>query len=127
MPHLNTPGILIRAERKRLGLTQDELNTLIKDGEKYKKADELNLKFIELKNEAKGVIIRIEKLLVEKKLEKDFAGEIEDVIININKAIDAKQNENIKKYTKVLKDFYNELLIIDNNIDNNIDNSVAKS
>ena len=107
----------------KVGLTQDEINTLIKDGEKYKKSDELNLKFIELKNEAKGVIVRIEKILIEKKLEKDFAGEIEDVIININKAIDEKHNDNIKKYTKILKDFYNELLVVDNNIDN----SVAKS
>ena len=104
-------------------MTQDEINTLIKDGEKYKKVDELNLKFTELKNEAKGVIVRIEKLLIEKKLEKNFAGEIEDVIININKAIDDKNNDNIKKYAKILKDFYNELLVIDNNIDN----SVAKS
>ena len=65
--------------------------------------------------------------MVEKKLEKDFAVEIEDVIININKAIDEKHNDNIKKYTKILKDFYNEILMIDNKVDNNIDNSFAKS
>ena len=82
----------------------------------------MNLKFIELKNEAKGVVIRIEKLLTQKKLEKNFAGEIEDVIININKAIDEKHNENIEKNTKILKDFYNELLI-----NKNVDNSIAKS
>ena len=65
----------------------------------------------------------MQKLLIEKSVEKDFAREIEDVIINNNKAIDEKRTDDVKKYTKILKDFYNELLTIDNNIDN----SVAKS
>ena len=47
----------------------------------------------------------------EKKLEKDFAGEIEDVIISINKAIDEKNNDVLKKHTEILKNFYDELLI----------------
>jgi len=107
----------------KVGLTQEEINMLIKDAEKYKKSDAINLKYSELKNDAKGIIIRIQKILDEKKVEKAFAREIEDVIINNNKAIDEKRNDDIKKNTKILKDFYNELLIVDNNIDN----SVAKS
>lgn len=107
----------------KVGLTQEEIEMLIKDGEKHKKDDEKNIKFSEYKNEAKGIIIKMQKLLVEKSIEKDFAREIEDVIINNDKAIDEKRIDDVKKYTKILKDFYNELL----NVDNNIDNSVAKS
>ena len=93
----------------KVGFTQEEIEVLIKDSERHKREDENTLKFAEIKNEARGIIFKLEKIIKEKNVEKDFVNEIDDVIINTNRAIDEKRIDEVAKCARILKDFYEEV------------------
>ncbi len=96
----------------KVGFTQDEIELLIKDAKRHKNENENFLIFTDIKNEARGMIFRIERITKEKPIEKEFESEIDDVIIATNKAIDEKKIDDIVKNIKILKDFYDELVTI---------------
>lgn len=98
----------------KVGFSQEEIEVLIKDSERHKREDENTLKFAEIKNEARGLIFKLEKVMKEKNTEKDFVNEIDDVIINTNRAIDEKRIDEVVKYAKILKDFYEEVTVYEN-------------
>ncbi|MBN2545416.1 MAG: molecular chaperone DnaK [Spirochaetes bacterium] len=93
----------------KVGFTKNEIDILIHDAQKYKKKDEEIIKFTLLKNEAKGLIIKLEKLKEEKKIDDNFNNEINDLIITTNKVIDDIDYEKIEKNIKSLKAFIDEI------------------
>jgi len=93
----------------KVGFSKNEIEMLIHDAEKYKKKDEEMIKYTLLKNEAKGMIVKLEKLKTEKKIDETFNNEINDLIISTNKDIDDIDYEKIEKNIKSLKAFIDEI------------------
>jgi len=93
----------------KIGFTEAEIDVLIKESEKFKKDDELKIKFLDSKNEVKALILKIEKIAKERSVKDKFNEEIDEVILRTNQAIDEKNLEELNKNIKILNDFYEEL------------------
>ncbi|OHD13062.1 MAG: hypothetical protein A2086_04000 [Spirochaetes bacterium GWD1_27_9] len=93
-----------------LNLSEDEINILISEKIPHKKND-FNL----LRVEARKLVAKIEDILREKTVDCELKNQIEEKIIDINKIIDEKDTDRIEDNIRVLKDFYEELLMLDKN------------
>ncbi len=94
----------------KIGLTKQELELLIGESRTGSRNENSELRFIGLKNEAKGIIYRIESLSGELKVDADFLKEIDGVVLEINRAIDDKSIEILERLNPILIDFHEELV-----------------
>lgn len=97
----------------RVGLTTDEINLIIQDTDKFRNNKDA-IQYLELKNEAIKVFNKIEKKMQEIAVEKELVDEINTMIVTTKNSIENKNNSDISKYIKILNNFYDELLLINN-------------
>ena len=87
------------------GLSEDEINRMVKDAEANAEADKAKREAVDAKNEADSLIYATEKSL--KDLGDKVAGadkqKIEDAVADLKKAIETENTEDIKAKTEALK------------------------
>ena len=87
------------------GLSEDEINRMVKDAEANAEADKAKREAVDAKNEADSLIYATEKSL--KDLGDKVSGadkqKIEDAVADLKKAIETENTEDIKAKTEALK------------------------
>lgn len=87
------------------GLSEDEINRMVKDAEANASADKEKREAIDAKNEADSLIYQTEKTLKEMgdKVSSNDKSKIDDAIADLKKALDAGNTADIKAKTENLK------------------------
>ncbi|MCF7852815.1 MAG: molecular chaperone DnaK [Simkaniaceae bacterium] len=93
----------IRIEAKS-GLSDDEINRMVKDAEAHKEEDKKKKESVETKNNADALVFRAEKALKDykDKIPGDVAQEIQGKIDDVKNAISSNDTDRIKKTTDEL-------------------------
>lgn len=86
------------------GLSEDEINTMVKDAEEHSAEDEKKKKLIEARNQADTLIYSTEKSMRDlgDKLDSETKTEIENKISELKKVMEGEDEEAIKKATDEL-------------------------
>lgn len=93
----------IRIEAKS-GLSDEEIDRMVKDAEAHKEEDTKKKESVEAKNNAEATVFRAEKALKDHKdqIPGDIAKEIQDKVEAVKSAIGSAQTDQIKKSTDAL-------------------------
>jgi molecular chaperone DnaK len=97
----------------KVGLTEDEIGILKKEKEILSDSGILE----KLKKEIRDLVIKVGEKSGKMMLERDLKDNIEEIVISSNKAIDDDNMVILMKNAPILKDFYEELLILEKNSD----------
>lgn len=103
------------------GLSDDEIENMVKDAEKHAEEDEVRLKEIEARNSADSTIYEAEKAIEEHKeqMDEETKEKINTAIEELKKAIELNDIEEIKAKTEALtKEIYNFTTKMYENVNN---------
>ncbi len=86
------------------GLSDQDIEKMVNDAERYKEEDEARMKGIETRNNAESLVYQSEKTLTENedKLPEDKVAKVKEEIENVKKALEGTDNEAIEKASEGL-------------------------